>query len=158
MKAGISSCLGYFNCRYDGGCFNDFNLQKAEEVLKDKFRTDKVEFIPVCPEQLGGLTTPRVPAEIVGGTGVDVWDGKALVYNKDGLDVTEYFKKGAYEVLKFSRKHSIQVFILKENSPSCGKESIYSGNFDGTKTSGPGVTTALLKQNGITVFPDTIVR
>lgn len=157
MKVGISSCLAHFNCRYDGKGFNDFDLKKAENFLKQELKTDQVDFVPVCPEQLGGLTTPRIPAEIVGGDGNDVWTGKAKVITKNGINVTEQFKRGAEEVLQFAQKFNIRAFLLKEKSPSCGTNEIYSGKFDGSKLPGKGVTTALLENNGIRVFTDAMI-
>jgi len=157
MKVGVSGCLSFFNCRYDGKGFNDFSLQKAEAFLKKELNTDKIEFFPVCPEQLGGLSTPRVPSEIVGGDGNDVWAGTAKVMSKDGVDVTEKFKRGAQEVLNFAKRFDIKAFLLKEKSPSCGSHTIYSGKFDGSKIPGTGVTTALLEKNGIKVFTDTVI-
>lgn len=157
MKVGISGCLSFFNCRYDGKGFNDFDVEQARSFLKKELKTDTIEFMPVCPEQLGGLSTPRVPSEIVGGTGNDVWQGKARVMSKDGRDVTEQFKRGAQEVLNFARKFNIKAFLLKEQSPSCGSQQIYSGKFDGNKVPGSGVTTALLENNGIKVFSDTLI-
>ena len=154
---GISGCLGIFNSRYDGKGFNDFNLDKAKSFLKNELKTDEITFIPVCPEQLGGLSTPRVPSEIVGGDGKDVWEGKAKVVSKDGVDVTENFKRGAKEVLEFAKKFDIKAFLLKDKSPSCGTTEIYSGKFDGNKNPGKGVTAALLETNGIKTFSDNMV-
>jgi uncharacterized protein YbbK (DUF523 family) len=158
-KVGISGCLGCFpNCRYDGGGFNDFDLDKAKNYLKKELNTDEVVFIPVCPEQLGGLPTPRTPAEIVGGDGYDVWEGKARVVDKNGKDVTENFKRGAKQALEFFKKFDIKVFLSKDKSPSCGANEIYSGKFDGTKNPGKGVTAALLDKNGIRVFSDSDIK
>lgn len=158
VNVGISGCLGIFhNCRYDGKGFNDFDLNKTESFLKKELKTDKISFIPVCPEQLGGLSTPRVPSEIVGGDGKDVWEGRAKVINKDGLDVSENFKRGALQVLEVAKKLGIKAFLLKEKSPSCGTTEIYSGKFDGTKNPGKGVTAALLEMNGIKTFSDAMI-
>lgn len=157
MKVGISGCLNHFNCRYDCKGFTDFDIDKAKDFLKKELQTDSIDFIPVCPEQLGGLSTPRIPSEIIGGTGNDVWKGTARVVNKEGQDVTEQFKRGAQEVLNFAKKFDIRAFLLKEKSPSCGSNQIYSGKFDGSKIPGMGVTTALLENNGIKVFSDTVI-
>lgn len=157
MRVGISGCLSFFNCRYDGKGFNDFDLSKAEAILKKELNTDKIEFYPICPEQLGGLSTPRIPSEIIGGDGKDVWNGKAKVISKEGKDVTENFKKGALEVLNFAQKFDIKAFLLKEKSPSCGSNTIYAGKFDGSKKDGVGVTTALLEKHGIKVISDALI-
>lgn len=157
MNIGISGCLSFFKCRYDGCGFDDFDLSEAMIFLKKELNVDSIHFLPVCPEQLGGLSTPRIPAEIVGGDGKDVWENKARVISKEGKDVTENFKKGAMEVLNYAKKFDIKAFLLKENSPSCGSNLIYSGKFDGTKHPGKGVTTALLETNGIKVFSDAVI-
>lgn len=115
------------------------------KCLRDK------NIIPVCPEQLGGLTTPRLPAEIKDGGGQDVLDGLARVVDKEGTDVTDQFIKGAYETLKLARLLGARKAILKEKSPSCGPGKIYDGNFKGNLIDGSGVTAALLRSNGIEV-------
>lgn len=156
MKVGISGCLGFWNCRYDGKGYN-IDLKQAKSFLKNELKTDNVKFLPVCPEQLGELTTPRIPSEIVGGTGADVLDGKAKVMSKDGKDVTINFIRGAMEVLDYCKKAGIKAFLMKEKSPSCGVETIYTGEFNGNLKPGNGVTTALLLRNNIKVFSDTML-
>lgn len=138
----VSGCLCGVNCKYDGG--NNLN----EEIL-NLLKEGKA--IIVCPEQLGGLTTPRVPSEIVGGTGKDVLEGKAKVMGKNGVDVTEAFLKGAYETLKIAKEIKPEYVILKAKSPSCGFGTIYAGKFNGEKQEGNGVTCELLLQNGFKV-------
>lgn len=108
--------------------------------------------IPICPEQLGGLTTPRLPAEIKDGNGEKVLDGLARVINKEGLDVTDNFLKGAYESLKIAEVLGAKKAILKERSPSCGVKQIYDGNFKGNLIKASGITAALLKSRGIEVI------
>jgi uncharacterized protein YbbK (DUF523 family) len=130
------------NCKYNGG------HNRQQEVIT---RCLKVGCIPICPEQLGGLATPRIPAEIIGGDGNDVLDGKARVINQDGQDVTSYFLKGAEEVKKIAQLFSVQEAILKEHSPSCGVKNIYTGDFCGNLKPGMGVTTASLKRLGIKI-------
>ncbi len=142
MKVVISACLLGVRCRYDGGD------SRNEAAIKLK-ETDQL--IPVCPEEAGGLPTPRPPAEIVGGDGDDVLNGKAKVMTVDGTDVTEAYLKGAHHALKVAQSHTATHVILKVRSPSCGCGDIYDGTFSGTLTSGDGVTTALLKRHGITV-------
>lgn len=141
----ISACLVGFDVKYDGT--NNFN-----EIISEWFANKKA--IPVCPEVLGGLSTPRDPAEIVGGDGDDVLDGKAKVITKYGRDVTDAFIKGAHETLNIALGTGATTVILKERSPSCGGSMIYSGKFNGDKKSGHGVTAALLKRNGIKVFSE----
>jgi len=112
------------------------------------------EAIAVCPELLGGFSTPREPAEIIGGNGEDVLDGKAKVIEKSGRDVTELYIKGAYLTLKKAIEVNATVVVLKEYSPSCGSSMIYNGEFIGEKKAGNGVTAALLKRNGIQVMSE----
>ena len=142
MKVVISACLLGVRCRYDGGD------SRNEAAIKHK-ETD--ELIPVCPEEAGGLLTPRPPAEIVGGDGNDVLDGKAKIMTVDGTDVTEAYLKGAHHALQVAQSHRATQVILKARSPSCGCGDIYDGTFSGTLTAGDGVTTALLKRHGIVV-------
>lgn len=143
MKVVISACLLGIRCRYDGG-------DSRNEIAIKQGR--KYELIPVCPEESGGLPTPRPPAEIVGGDGGDVLDGKAKVMTADGMDVTEAYLKGAYHALQVAQSNEATHVVLKARSPSCGCGNIYDGTFSGTLMSGDGVTTALLKRHGITVI------
>ncbi|MBQ9279542.1 MAG: DUF523 domain-containing protein [Clostridia bacterium] len=132
----ISACLVGVNCKYNGG--NNLN-EKALALVKAG------KAIPVCPEQLGGLTTPRIPSEI------KVLDGKRRVMNKENHDVTENFEKGAKEVLELAKKLNIEKVILQSRSPSCGVGKVYSGNFDGELVDGNGIAAQLLIENGIEV-------
>ena len=138
----VSSCLLGVNCKYNGD--NNKN-DKIIDYLKDK------EYIIVCPEQLGGLTTPRFPSEIEINNGNDVLDGKSKVISVKGVDVTDNFIKGATEALKIAKMYNVTEAILKESSPSCGVNFIYDGSFTGKKIEGFGVTTALFKNNNISV-------
>lgn len=110
--------------------------------------------IAICPELLGGFSTPRLPAEIIGGDGADVLDGKAKVVDQLGRDVSEQYIKGAYDTLKKAQEVKATAIVLKEYSPSCGSSMIYNGEFSGKKTVGNGVTSALLKRNGFTVISE----
>lgn len=142
MKVVISACLLGIRCRYDGGDSRNETAIKQGETY---------ELIPVCPEESGGLPTPRPPAEIVGGDGGDVLDGKAKVMTADGMDVTDAYLKGAHHALQVAQSNEATHVVLKARSPSCGCGDIYDGTFSGTLMSGDGVTTALLKRHGITV-------
>ncbi len=144
MKIVMSACLLGVRCRYDGGHSRDDIAIKHHETN---------ELIPVCPEELGGLPTPRPPVEIVGGDGSDVLDGTAKVLTADGTDVTEAFLQGARHALKTAQLHGVTHVVLKARSPSCGCGDIYDGSFSGTLVSGDGVTAALLKRHGIFVIP-----
>lgn len=129
----VSACLCGINCKYNGS--NNYD-EKIFNLLKEG------KAIPICPEQLGGLTTPRVPSEIKNGK----------VINKEGIDVTDNFIKGANEVLELTKKLNIKKAILKSKSPSCGKGKIYSGNFDNKLVDGNGILTEQLLKNGIEVI------
>ncbi|WP_338469438.1 DUF523 domain-containing protein [Niallia sp. XMNu-256] len=141
----VSACLIGYDVKYNGS--NNFT-ETINNWLKDK------KAIPVCPEVLGGLSIPRDPAEIVGGDGDDVINGKAKVITKYGKDVTEAFLKGARETLTIALNAGATTVILKERSPSCGGSNIYSGDFNGNKKQGLGVTAALLRRHGIKVFTE----
>lgn len=139
----ISACLLGVNCRYDGG------NSRNDDTIKNH---QNEELIPVCPEEAGGLSTPRPAVEIVGGDGNDVLDGKAKVLTADGDDKTDEFLKGARHALELAQSQGATSVILKARSPSCGCGNIYDGTFTGNLTSGDGVTTALLKRHGIEVI------
>ena len=133
----VSACLAGINCKYNGG--NNYN-EKVFNLVKEG------KAIPVCPEQLGGLTTPREPSEI------KKIDNKRYVINSEKIDLTKEFEKGAEEVLDLAKKLNIKKAILQTRSPSCGKGKIYSGNFDRTLVDGNGVLVDLLLKNGIEVI------
>ncbi|MDM5339582.1 DUF523 domain-containing protein [Fictibacillus enclensis] len=141
----VSSCLAGLEVRYNGTHSLDNRISKL--VGENKAVT-------ICPEMLGGFSTPREPAEIVGGDGEDVLDGKAKVVEKSGNDVTELYIKGAYATLEKAKKMDATLVVLKENSPSCGSSMIYNGEFKGNKIVGNGVTSALLKRNGLQVISE----
>ena len=140
----ISACLVGIKCSWDGT--DRYRNGSAVELLEDG------ALIPVCPEQLGGLETPRSPQEIQGGSGEDVLDGKCKVKNAKGEDVSQEFIKGAEETLRIAKLFKASQFIGKSGSPSCGCGQIYDGTFSNKPIDGDGVTTALLKRNGIKVI------
>jgi len=142
----ISACLLGIKCAWDGQ--DIYKSDKAIELSNSEM------LMPVCPEQLGGLKTPRAPQEIQGGTGEDVLDGKCKVLNINGEDVTQEFINGAEETLKIVKLFHIEEFIGKSRSPSCGCGQIYGGTFSRELIDGDGVTTALLKRNGIRVITE----
>ena len=141
----VSSCLAGLEVRYNGTHSLDNKIQK---LLAEN------RAITVCPELLGGFSTPREQAEIIGGDGEDVLNGKAKVVEKSGRDVTELYIKGAYFTLKKAQEVDATIIVLKEYSPSCGSSMIYNGEFKGQKMVGNGVTTALLKRNGLRVISE----
>ena len=131
----VSGCLLGCSCRYKGdGCRHEGVLALAE----------KHQLIPVCPEQMGGLTTPRLPSERVGDH----------VVMKDGRDVTEEYDKGAHMALYLAQTLKADFAVLKAKSPSCGHGLIYDGTFTGNKIPGNGVTAELFEKNGIPVFSE----
>jgi len=142
----ISACLLGIRCTWSA----DDRYKNDRAIELSKVET----LIPVCPEQLGGLATPRVPQEIQGGTGEDILDGKCRVLNKNGEDINNQFIRGAEETLKIVRQLNIKEFIAKSGSPSCGCDQIYDGTFSGRLINGDGVTTALLRRNGIRITPE----
>lgn len=134
----VSACLAGINCKYDGG--NNYQ-EKIFEMVK------KGEAIPVCAEQLGGLTTPRKPVRVRN------VNGKRQIIDEDGNDKTKEFEKGAQEILEFAKKLGITKAILKSKSPSCGSGKIYCGDFSKKDLiDGNGVLAQLLIENGIEVI------
>lgn len=138
----VSACLLGLRCRYDGGDSRSPALVRRV-----------ADFLPVavCPEQLGGLPTPRPPANIYGGDGRDVLEGRARLWNDRGEDVTPLFLKGAQETLRLARMCGVQVALFKDRSPSCGLHTLYCERAGG----GMGVTAALLHAEGIRVVEMT---
>ena len=135
MKILISACLLGACCRYDGA-------SKAHPLAA--LLAERHTLVPVCPEQLGGLPTPRPPAERRGGR----------VVTQSG-DVTEQYRRGAEEALKLCKLFDCQAAVLKERSPSCGRGQVYDGTFTGALTTGDGVTAALLAAHGIPVYGES---
>ena len=131
----VSACLLGVDCKYSGG--NNYN-EKVLEYIKD------YEVIPVCPEIMGGLSTPRPPSERIGDK----------VINNQGIDVTNEYTKGANETLKLAKLFNVKKALLKAKSPSCGKGKIYDGTFNSVLVNGNGVTVELLESNGISVITE----
>ena len=144
---GISGCLTGSAVRFDGG-------HKRMGFVMDEL-AQWVSFRPVCPEMAIGLPTPRPPAEIPGGQGGAVLEGRLPVLTDDGADVTAAFVAGAEIALRLVQQHGLRVAVLKARSPSCGNTHNYDGHFDGTLVAGEGVTAALLKRHGVRVFNET---
>ena len=135
MRLLVSACLLGVCCRYDGASRPDENILalRGEHTL-----------IPVCPEQLGGLPTPRCPCERRGGK----------VVSREGDDRTAAYERGAQEALKLCRLFGCEAAVLKARSPSCGSGRIYDGTFSGTLTDSDGVTAELLRREGIPVYTE----
>lgn len=143
MNILVSCCLLGVNCKYNG------NNNRQESILNLK---NKYNLILVCPEQLGGLPTPRPAAEIVNE------DGIRKVINKSGEDVTEQYRRGAEETLKIALEFGCKIAVLKERSPSCGSKKIYDGSFTSKLIDGDGFTAKLLEENGIKVIGESLVE
>lgn len=133
MKILVSACLLGKNCKYNGG--NNLNQGVLDFI-------EGHEVIGVCPEQLGGLSTPRLPAEIVDG----------VVTNKEGVSVDAEFRKGAQAALAAALENKVDLAILQSRSPSCGVKEIYDGSFNGKKIIGQGVFAKLLAKHDIKVL------
>lgn len=139
MSILVSACLLGTPCRYDGASKPCAAVQNL---------ANKVPLIPVCPEVLGGLPTPRVPCEITGGHVIDA----------NGCDKTAAYQSGARKALQIAQENGCTVAILKEKSPSCGCGLIHNGRFDGGLVHGNGITAQLLLDNGITVYGETKIE
>lgn len=129
----VSACLLGENCKYSGGN----NYDPVVQALRERF-----ELVPVCPERLGGLPTPRIPSERVG----------KKVLNREGTDLTDAFRLGAERTLAIAAAHGVRRAVLQERSPSCGCGLIYDGSFSGRLVPGMGMTAQLLADNGVKVF------
>lgn len=136
MKLLISACLLGTCCRYDGA--------SKPHPLAAALAAEH-QLVPLCPEQLGGLSTPRLPAERRG----------ERVVTQNGGDVTDAYRRGAEETLRLCRILGCEAAVLKERSPSCGYGAVYDGTFSGILTDGSGVTAALLLANGIPVYGES---
>ena len=124
----VSACLLGENCKYNGG--NNFNMKVLEYVKGH-------EVISVCPEVMGGLPIPRVPAEIVNG----------VVTTRDGRNVDKEFKTGAEKALQIALENQVDLVILQSRSPSCGPKQIYDGTFSGKRIAGQGIFAKMLIEN-----------
>lgn len=144
----VSSCLLGIYSKYDGSL-------NTHELLTEFCRKGKC--IPVCPEQLGGLATPRAPVELTGCCGGQVLSGQGKAVTADGRDCSEAFIRGAEQLVTIARLTGATAAILKERSPSCGSSKIYDGTFSHTVVPGEGVATALLRRHGIAVYSEETI-
>lgn len=134
----ISACLLGIHCRYDGG---ENRQPQWLEALKEH------HLVPVCPEQLGGLPTPRTPAEIVS-------EEPLQVLTKTGMDWTEAFGRGAAECLRLAQLSGARCAVLKDGSPSCGVNRIYDGSFCNVRIPGQGLTARILGEAGLALYSE----
>ena len=135
----ISACLLGLCCRYDG---------ESKPIMQTVALMERYHLVPVCPEQLGGLPTPREPSE----------RRADAVVSKCRADVTAQFTRGAQQALHLARLYGCKAAVLKERSPSCGSGAIYDGTFSGRLIPGDGVTAALLRENGIAVYGESEIE
>ncbi|MHA1505407.1 MAG: DUF523 domain-containing protein [Candidatus Heimdallarchaeota archaeon] len=143
----VSACLLGVNCTYNE------EIRKNDEVLK---LAEKYHLIQICPEQLGGLSTPRTSQSIVKGNGHDVLAGKTIVITLKKEDETKAFIRGAKEALRIAQINNAKVAVMRDKSPSCGSAKIYNEpeGSDRVLIDGCGVATALLRENGVKVHPE----
>lgn len=139
MRLLVSACLMGADCRYDGKNNLIPQLDRLMEIHT---------CVPVCPEQLGGLSTPRIPAERRGNRVID----------KEGRDVTAAFLRGAKETVRLAKLCGCEAALLKERSPSCGYRKVYDGTFSGTLKPGNGVAAQLLNESGLTIYGESQVE
>jgi uncharacterized protein YbbK (DUF523 family) len=138
----VSACLRGVPCRFDG---RDKHVAALDTLLAGR------RVVPFCPEQAGGLATPRRPAELRGGDGHGVLEGTARVVEDTGGDVTAAFVAGAERALAAARRAGCAEAVLMPRSPSCGASGVHDGTFSGRLVPGEGVTAALLRRHGIAV-------
>lgn len=138
----VSACLAGKRCRYDG---------RSNSVCEIVELVNSGKAICVCPELLGGMSTPRLPCEL-DGSAADVLDGRARVVDSVGGDMTAFYVAGAEETLRICRENGITEVVLKARSPSCGCGCVYDGTFSSRLTDGNGVTAELLVRNGLSVI------
>jgi uncharacterized protein YbbK (DUF523 family) len=141
QKVLVSACLLGSPVRHDA------RDKKCDHPVMQRW-IHEGRVVSVCPEMLGGLGTPRPPAEIT------FVDGARHVLTREGRDVTLAFEAGAHAAATEAAAHQVRVAILKSGSPSCGSSFVYDGMFTSTRVPGEGVTTALLRERGIVVFSE----
>ncbi len=142
----VSACLLGVKCNYKGAASADF-------LREPLLYTGGFEVIPVCPEQLGGLPTPRIPSELLS-TAAEVLREGGKVMAKDGRDVTLNFLAGAAETLRLAKILEVEMAVLKSRSPSCGSRCVYDGTFSGKLIDGRGVTAQALYENNVRVIDE----
>jgi len=142
----VSACLVGLRCRYNGKVLDSEIVTKVLECLKGRW------FVPICPEQLGGLPTVRFPMEIEHGQGEDVLDGKARVIDSEGFDRTAEMVRGAREAYRIAELTGARIALLKDGSPSCGSHLITR---KGGRVEGMGVAAALFKRQGMVIMSES---
>lgn len=143
----VSACLMGHPVRYNGSA-------KAQLSAQLRQWRDEERLVIHCPELAAGLTTPRLPAEIVGGEGGDVLAGKARIIESDGSDVSAQYQLAGWLALRAAQEHGCRAALLTDGSPTCGSLRVYDGSFSQQRRAGMGIAAALLRQHGIAVFAD----
>lgn len=143
----VSACLMGHKVRYNG-------REKARITATLARWQREQRLVTHCPELAAGLAVPRLPAEIVGGSGTEVMTDCARILESDGSDVTAHYQLAAWLALRAALESGCSVALLTDGSPTCGSELIYDGSFSGQKRTGMGVAAALLREHGIAVFSD----
>ncbi|EPC01561.1 hypothetical protein L861_16955 [Litchfieldella anticariensis FP35 = DSM 16096] len=147
----ISACLLGNPVRYNG------SSKEIDHPLLAQWQREG-RLVPICPEVVGGMPTPRPPAEIEqAASGADVLESEVRILDDQGDDVTASFVTGARLALQLAQRHGCRFALLTDGSPSCGSREIHDGSFSGVRHPGEGVTTALLRRHGIEVFAHTEV-
>lgn len=141
----VSACLMGFKVRYNGS--HKDQVQHTLSRWQEEGR-----LVVHCPELAAGLQTPRLPAEIIDGEGIEVMQDRAIIVESDGRDVTAHYQLAAWLALDAARAAGCEAALMTDGSPTCGSQTIYNGRFQGEKKSGDGVAAALLRQHGIRVF------
>lgn len=144
----ISACLMGFKVRYNG---------QDKPLIADVLERWQQEqrLVIHCPELAAGLATPRLPAELVGGSGLDALNGEANILESDGTDVSESYLLAAWLALKAAQESGCRLALMTDGSPTCGSLKIYDGTFQGRTQPGMGVAAALLRQHGIEVYAES---
>ena len=145
----ISACLTGCKCNYKASAASVY----AADALFWNVLFERYSLLPVCPEQLGGMPTPRIPCELQSDS-ANVLSGHGKVLNRDGADMTACFVKGAEEALRFARLYCADLAVLKSRSPSCGVGEVYDGTFSGRLVTGFGVTAQLLRMAGLPLLDE----
>jgi uncharacterized protein YbbK (DUF523 family) len=147
----VSACLLGRPVRYDG------SHKSSNDVLLERWHKQG-RLISICPEVMAGFPTPRPPAEIEHGKSAElVHAGLAKIFEENGNDVTSQFLSGAQIALNVALENNCRFAILTDGSPSCGSTYVYDGTFGGGQIADIGVVTHLLRENSITVFPETAI-
>lgn len=143
----VSACLMGHPVRYNASA----KAQLSEQLRQWR---DEERLVIHCPELAAGLTTPRLPAEIVGGEGGDVLAGQARIIESDGNDVSAQYQLAGWLALRAAQEHECRAALLTDGSPTCGSLTVYDGSFTQQRRAGMGIAAALLRQHGIVVFAD----